>query len=213
MRATVTGTSATHLRAGRLHQSHTYTVAAYNTAGESAASDAVTGTTTGCPAAAAPRAAPYLYLGWGNPPAPATVMWATGIRWFTMAFMLSGGGCTPAWDGSRPLTGGVDQQAINAIRAAGGDIQISFGGWSGNKLGPNCSTAAGARRRVPAGHQRVQPEGIDIDIENTDEFENEVVQDRILERAEDRQAEQPGHQDDRHVRHHARPARPTGASG
>src|SRR6266542_2098013 len=42
-------------------------------------------------------AAPYLYEGWGDPPSVSTVMSATGIKQFTMAFMLSGGGCTPAW--------------------------------------------------------------------------------------------------------------------
>src|SRR6201991_4192310 len=32
--------------------------------------------------------APYIYPGWGNPPAPSTVVNATGIRAFTMAFVL-----------------------------------------------------------------------------------------------------------------------------
>ena len=41
---------------------------------------------------AAMPAAPYLYLGWGNPPDPRTVMSATGVKWFTLAFMLDGGG-------------------------------------------------------------------------------------------------------------------------
>ena len=56
--------------------------------------------------------------------------------------MLSDGGCTPKWDGSRALTGGSDQSAIDAIHAAGGDVVVSFGGWSGNKLGEHCSNAA-----------------------------------------------------------------------
>src|SRR4051812_26346610 len=81
-------------------------------------------------------AAPYIFLGWGDPPSPAAVMQATGVRSFTMAFVLSGGGCAPAWDGSRGLSGGPDESAINEIRAAGGDVVPSFGGWSGNKLGP-----------------------------------------------------------------------------
>jgi len=178
VRATVTGTSAT-ISGLSACTSHTYTVAAYNNSGESAKSGSATGSTTGCTSSGA-MAAPYLYEGWGNPPAPATVMSATGIKQFTMAFMLSGGGCTPAWDGSRPLTGGVDQTAINAIRAAGGDIEISFGGWSGNKLGPNCSSASA----LAAAYQQVinaySLKYIDIDIENTDEFESEAVQDRIL---------------------------------
>ena len=125
-------------------------------------------------------AAPYLYLGWGSPPSATSVMSSTGIKQFTMAFMLSGGGCSPAWDSSRPLTGGTDQSTINAIRAAGGDVQISFGGWSGNKLGPNCASAsalAGAYQQVINAYNLKY---IDIDVENTDEFENEAVQDRIL---------------------------------
>jgi hypothetical protein len=132
------------------------------------------------PAAGAMAAAPYVYLGWGDPPSPGTVMSATGIKWFTLAFVLSGGGCSPAWDGTRPLTGGVDAQNISAVRAAGGDVIPSFGGWSGNKLGPNCGTPqalAGAYQQVINAYGL---KAIDIDIENTDEFENAAVQDRIL---------------------------------
>ena len=179
VRTTVTGTSATIGGLGTC-TSHTYTIAAYNSAGESAKSAPVSATTTGCTQPAGGRGAPYLYLGWGNPPAPATVMSATGVRWFTMAFVLSGGGCTPAWDSNRPLLGGVDQQTINAIRSAGGDIVPSFGGWSGNKLGPNCSTPAalaGAYQQVINAYNL---KAIDIDIENTDEFENDTVRNRIL---------------------------------
>jgi hypothetical protein len=179
VRATATGTAATVGGLGAC-TSHTFTVAAYNTAGESARSAPVSATTTGCGQPTGGRGAPYLYLGWGNPPSPATVMSATGVRWFTMAFVLSGGGCTPAWDSTRALRGGVDEQTINAIRAAGGDIVPSFGGWSGNKLGPNCATPealAGAYQQVIDAYAL---KAIDIDIENSDEFENETVQDRIL---------------------------------
>src|SRR3954453_3377473 len=94
------------------------------------------------PASGKMPGAPYLYMGWGNPPSATSVMSGTGVKSFTMAFMLSGGGCTPAWDGSRPLTGGVDAQTISAIKGAGGSVQVSFGGCSGNKLGPNCSSSA-----------------------------------------------------------------------
>jgi hypothetical protein len=124
--------------------------------------------------------APYLYMGWGNPPSPATVMNATGVKSFTMAFILSSGGCVPAWDGSRPLTGGADAQAISQIKAAGGSVQVSFGGWSGNKLGPNCSTPAAFAGAVQQVINAVGPAVVDFDIENSDEFENNTVQDRIL---------------------------------
>jgi hypothetical protein len=179
VRATVTGTSATHSGLGTC-TTHSYTVRAFNSVGESAASNSATAATSGCQGSGAMAAAPYLYEGWGNPPSPQTVMSATGVRWFTMAFILSSGGCTPAWDGNRPLQGGVDAQAIAQIRAGGGDIIPSFGGWSGNKLGPNCSTAqalAGAYQQVINAYNL---RAIDVDIENIDEFENEAVQDRVL---------------------------------
>ena len=139
-----------------------------------------TTTTSNPPLPGTGRGAPYLYLGWGNPQSATQVMSSTGVKWFTLAFVLSGGGCTPSWDSQRPLTGGVDQQTINAIRAAGGDVVPSFGGWSGNKLGPNCSTPealAGAYQQVINAYGL---KAIDIDIENSDEFENTTVQDRII---------------------------------
>ncbi|MER6942387.1 carbohydrate-binding protein [Nonomuraea sp. NPDC000554] len=178
--ATVTGTSATIGSLGAC-TTHTYTVKAYNSAGESAASASVTGATSGCSSGGSKLpGAPYLYMGWGDPPAPGTVMSATGVKSFTMAFILSSGGCTPAWDGQRPLTGGADAQAISAIKAAGGSVQISFGGWQGNKLGPNCSTPQAFAGAVQQVINAVGPAVVDFDIENTDEFESEVVQDRIL---------------------------------
>lgn len=173
--ATVTGlTPATR---------YSFTVRARDAAGNtSAPSAAVTATTDedGGPGPRFVQAAPYLYLGWGNPPSATEVMDATGVRWFTMAFILARNGCNPSWDSQRPLTGGVDEATIDAIRAAGGDVVPSIGGWSGNKLGPNCATAealAGAYQEVIDAYDLT---AIDVDIENTDEFENAAVQDRIL---------------------------------
>ncbi|GAA2679083.1 carbohydrate-binding protein [Nonomuraea recticatena] len=178
-RAQVTGVSATVSGLG-VCTSHTYTVRAYNSAGESASSASVTGSTTGCPTGARMPGAPYLYMGWGNPPNPGTVMDATGVKSFTMAFILSSGGCNPAWDGNRPLTGGADAQAISTIKSKGGSVQISFGGWSGNKLGPNCSSPEAFAGAVQQVINAVGPAVVDFDIENSDEFENYTVQDRIL---------------------------------
>ncbi|MEU9305105.1 carbohydrate binding domain-containing protein [Streptomyces sp. NPDC048269] len=179
--ATSTTTGATVSGLGP-NTPYTFTVRARDLAGNtSPASNAATVTTdNGTAPSGFKQAAPYLYLGWGNPPSATTVMNATGAKWFTMAFILSSGGCSPAWDGQRPLTGGADQSTISSIRAAGGDIVPSVGGWQGNKLGPNCATPealAGAYQQVIDAYGL---KAIDVDIENTDEFENAVVQDRIL---------------------------------
>ncbi|WP_157515896.1 chitinase [Nocardiopsis trehalosi] len=123
-------------------------------------------------------AAPYLYYGWGNPPDAVQLMSDTGVRWFTLAFILSDGGCNPAWDGTRPLDG-ADADRIAAIRAAGGDVIPSIGGWSGAKLGERCPDSAS----LAAAYQRVidayDLAAIDIDIEAS-EIENEQTQDRVL---------------------------------
>lgn len=125
------------------------------------------------------RAAPYLTLGWGNPPDPTSVMAATGVRDVTLAFVLSGKGCTPKWDGTRPLLGGSDAAAIAAVRAAGGDVSASFGGWSGRKLGTACKTPtalAGAYEAVIGAYGL---HAIDVDIEHT-EFSSASTRLRVV---------------------------------
>ncbi|MEU7099467.1 carbohydrate binding domain-containing protein [Streptomyces longwoodensis] len=179
---TVSGTSAT-VSGLSPSTNYTFSVKARDAAGNtSPASNSVTVTTNAGTGGGTgfKQAAPYLYEGWGDPPNPATVMSATGIKWFTMAFVLDSGGCTPSWDGSRPLTGGVDQTAINQIRSAGGDIVPSFGGWSGSKLGANCSSASALAGAIQKVIDAYGLKAIDFDIENTDEFENEAVQAKIL---------------------------------
>jgi chitinase len=125
-------------------------------------------------------AAPYEYLGWGDPQPPTSVMAATGIQDLTLAFILSHGKCNPEWDGERPLTGGSDQAAIESIRAAGGEVDVSFGGWSGKKLGTSCKSAGA----LAAAYQQVigaySLKAIDIDIEHG-EFTNKKTRKRVIE--------------------------------
>ncbi|WP_308284280.1 chitinase [Streptomyces buecherae] len=123
---------------------------------------------------------PYLYLGWGNPPNATEFLKATGNTQLTMAFILAKGGCEPAWDGQRPLAGGRDAQTIKAVQAAGGSITPSIGGWSGNKLGEACKSAAdlaGAYQKVIDAYKL---DSIDIDIEST-EVESEPVRKRVID--------------------------------
>ncbi|WP_225826708.1 lectin [Streptomyces naphthomycinicus] len=141
---------------------------------------------------AAPMAvAPYLYNGWGSPPNPSTITQATGVKWFTLAFLLSNGYCNPQWDGSRPLTGGVDQQTVNTVRANGGDVIPSFGGYSGNKLESSCSSAG----ELAAAYQKVVSayglKAIDIDLE-ADAYSNGTVQQRTVDALKTVKANNPG---------------------
>jgi len=151
---------------------------------------------SGAPLSSAPprpvdMAAPYEYLGWGEPQPPTSVMAATGIQDFTLAFMLSHGKCNPEWDGERPLLGGSDQAAIESIRAAGGEVVVSFGGWSGAKLGNSCKSVSA----LAAAYQKVihaySLNAIDVDIEHG-EFTNKKVRKRVIEALALIQREDPG---------------------
>ncbi|MDH6216601.1 lectin [Streptomyces pseudovenezuelae] len=135
--------------------------------------------------------APYLYNGWGSPPSPTTITNATGVKNFTLAFVLSNGYCNPQWDGGRALAGGVDQQTINTIRANGGEVIPSFGGYSGNKLESSCSSAG----ELAAAYQKVinayALKAIDIDIE-ADAYSNGTVQQRTVDALKTVKANNPG---------------------
>ncbi|GAA3204721.1 ricin-type beta-trefoil lectin domain protein [Dactylosporangium siamense] len=136
-------------------------------------------------------AAPYAYLGWGNLPDPRTIMTATGVKWFTMAFILSNGACDPLWDGYRPLLGGQDQTVINNIRGAGGNVAVSFGGASGPWLEQTCSSAS----TLAAAYQKVINayglKAIDIDIEGS-VYNNATLQQRTIDALKTVKANNPG---------------------
>jgi len=123
-------------------------------------------------------AAPYEYMGWGDPQPPAEVLDDSGLHDLTLAFVLSKGACNPEWDGHRPLLGGVDQAAIEQIRGAGGEVDVSFGGWSGKKLGNAChslTALAGAYEKVIDAYSL---RAIDIDIEHN-ELRSKKVRQRV----------------------------------
>src|SRR2546430_396866 len=109
-------------------------------------------------------ASPYQYPSTGGKD-PVAVMKSTGVKAFTMAFILAKGGCTPSWDGSVTLPGTAQVNRVNAIRKNGGDVVISVGGASGSKLANACGKAAdlaGAYQKVI---NAFKLRALDIDLE------------------------------------------------
>ena len=89
------------------------------------------------------ESAPYYSVLDSSAPDLGTVMSATGQKAFEMAFILADGGCAPAWNGTDPVSGDTQVAAvINEVRADGGDVIVSAGGYNGTKLGQVCGTAA-----------------------------------------------------------------------
>ncbi|MFJ9413937.1 chitinase [Streptomyces sp. NPDC101227] len=65
----------------------------------------------------------------------------TGVKTFNLAFVTSGGGCDPKWGGSGELGNDPVAKQIPALRKAGGDVRVSFGGANGSELGLACHSA------------------------------------------------------------------------
>ncbi|SCK54949.1 chitinase [Streptomyces sp. WMMB 714] len=65
----------------------------------------------------------------------------TGVKEYNLAFVTSGGGCTPKWGGVQELGDNAVAQQVEELRAMGGDVRISFGGASGSELGLVCGSA------------------------------------------------------------------------
>jgi hypothetical protein len=123
--------------------------------------------------------APYLMPLENDPPDIGQVMAATGVKTFTLAFILSDGGCHPVWSGGAPVATDTAMAAkIAQIRAAGGDVMPSVGGFAGSKLGETCADATSLAAAYQAVIDRYALKAIDFDIEST-EFENTAAQDRI----------------------------------
>jgi hypothetical protein len=104
-----------------------------------------------------------------NPPAISTIMAQSGEHEFNLAFVLDSGGCTPAWDGSSSELVSNDTAVaadISAIRAAGGDVAVSFGGYNGTELGSTCGSASALASAYQQVITKYNLKRVDFDYEN-----------------------------------------------
>ena len=67
-------------------------------------------------------------------------MKANGVKQFNLAFVVSGGGCVPKWGGVTDLGSDAVAAQIGAVRAAGGDVRVSFGGANSTELASACTS-------------------------------------------------------------------------
>ncbi|MER6538033.1 carbohydrate-binding protein [Streptomyces sp900105755] len=134
-------------------------------------------------------AAPYLMPLDNNPPDAAAIMDATGLKAFQLAFVLApnGGGCSPTWGGTAAVSSDTAvQSVINTIRAKGGDVSVSIGGYGGTKLGQTCADAASTAAAYQQVITKYGLHAIDFDLEepeyeNTAAIKNEIGAAKILQ--------------------------------
>jgi chitinase len=124
------------------------------------------------------NAAPYVMPLANTPPDLTSVMSASGAKAFTLAFIVADGGCTPAWESDAGLDDvSSDTQVgpiIAAIRAAGGDVVVSFGGYNGTKLGQVCGTPQATAAAEQAVINKYSLKALDFDLEEP-EYENSTA--------------------------------------
>ncbi len=139
-------------------------------------------------------AAPYLMPLDNNPPNATDIMNASGLKAFQLAFILApnGGGCTPTWDGTSAVSSDTSvASTISAIRANGGDVSVSIGGYNGTKLGQACSDASSTAAAYQQVVSKYQLHAIDFDLEEP-EYENTAAVANELGAAKILQQNNPG---------------------
>ncbi|MEC3992366.1 ricin-type beta-trefoil lectin domain protein [Actinacidiphila sp. DG2A-62] len=109
-------------------------------------------------------AAPYAEV-WNSPTALTTVRNATGLKYFTLAFVIDGGGCNATFNGDTSVTDASWTSAINSLRSAGGDVIVSFGGASGTEEALACTSVAALETQYKRVVDGLNLTRLDFDIE------------------------------------------------
>jgi chitinase len=119
--------------------------------------------------------APYAEM-WNSPSTLMAAYNATGNRYYTLAFIVSQGTCNATIDGDTPITDPGWNNAINSLRAVGGDVIASFGGASGTEL-TTCNSVSAMQTQYQRVIDQFNLTRIDLDIEGST-LDNTAANDR-----------------------------------
>jgi chitinase len=108
--------------------------------------------------------APYVDMGAWPSPVLSDLAGGGNLRSFSLGF-ISGAACKASWFGAYDPRSGWKLDEINAIRARGGDVKVSFGGASGVELAEGCGSVAAATAEYQAVISAYALKYIDLDIE------------------------------------------------
>jgi chitinase len=95
-------------------------------------------------------AAPYLQIASSDAGDMAADEAATGLKYYTLAFLIPRSGCTPQWEDDGSGVGAFAAQ-ISAIQGSGGNVIISSGGAAGGELAQTCTNVS----QLTAAYQNV----------------------------------------------------------
>src|SRR5439155_10086404 len=89
---------------------------------------------------------------------------ASGVRGYTLGF-ITGAGCRASWFNAYDPRTGWQLDEIRKVRAAGGDVKISFGGASGIELAQACGNVSALAAEYQAVVRAYSLKYLDLDIE------------------------------------------------
>ncbi|MBR7832410.1 cellulose binding domain-containing protein [Actinospica durhamensis] len=89
-----------------------------------------------------------------------------GTKYFNLAFITTGStACTPEWGGVTAITDSSIGTDIADLRAAGGDVRVSFGGEAGTELAQSCTSASSLAAAYQSVIKQYSLTEIDFDVE------------------------------------------------
>ena len=89
-----------------------------------------------------------------------------GTKYFNLAFITTGStACTPEWGGVTAITDSSISTDIADLRAAGGDVRVSFGGEAGTELAQSCTSASALAAAYQSVIKQYSLTEIDFDVE------------------------------------------------
>ena len=125
---------------------------------------------------------PYIDMGLTADWQITSIQAASGIKTFTMGFIVSNGSCAPVWGGVGASVandtlpnGNTINSLVNQLRTQGSDVIVSFGGAAGTELATDSScTAATLQSAYQAVITKYHPVALDFDIEGS-AIDNPVI--------------------------------------
>ncbi len=109
-------------------------------------------------------AAPYAET-WNSPSTLSQAAAATGNKYYTLAFVIAGSGCTPTFNGDTSISDSGWLSAINSLRASGGDVIASFGGASGTEMAQACGSVSSLEAAYKTVIDTLNLTRVDLDVE------------------------------------------------
>jgi hypothetical protein len=93
---------------------------------------------------------------------------ATGLKQFSLGFVINGStACTASWFNAFDPASGWGKSDFDAIRAAGGDVRVSFGGENGSELAQSCTDVPSLTAQYQKVVDTYALDRIDFDIEGS----------------------------------------------